>query len=261
MKIEFAKEAFKDYIKQYDLDNYKIKQKIIHTYNVVKMSKYLSEKLNLDQTQANLAELIGLLHDIGRFEQLKKYNSTEDYNTIDHAIYGAKILFEDNLIRKFIKENKYDEIIYKAIINHNKLEVDETGLDLETLMQIKIIRDSDKIDNFRVQAEGNPAKLLLTEPDKLEKEEITDDVYNRLINKKVVIYDKRKTHLDKWVSVVGFIYDFYFNESLKYIHKNGYLHKAIYNINYKNEDTIKKINEIEKVANNYIINTLEKDEG
>ena len=29
----------------------------------------------------------------------------------------------------------------------------------------------------------------------------------------------------------------------------------------ENEDTIKKINEIEKVANNYMINTLEKDEG
>lgn len=253
MNIELAKKEFKNYLEQYDKENYKIKQKMIHTYHVAKMSKYLAEKLNLSNQQIELAELIGLLHDIGRFEQLKQYNSTEDYNTMDHAVYGVKVLFEDNLIRKFIKEDKFDEIIYKAIINHNKFEIEKDEMNGEELLQSKLIRDSDKIDNFRLQAEEDPASLLLTQTDKLEKEEITKEVYQWLIEQKLVIFNRRKTNVDKWISLVGFLYDLNFKESLEYIKEKGYLTKAIHKIDYKNLDTIEKVKQIEKVANEYMM--------
>ena len=45
-------------------------------------------------------EKAGLLHDIGRFEQLKRYQSFIDSQTIDHANLGVTILFDDNLIEK-----------------------------------------------------------------------------------------------------------------------------------------------------------------
>lgn len=67
-----------------------------------------------------LAELIGLLHDIGRFEQIKRYNTFIDKNSINHGQLGVKILFDDNQIRRFIKDSKYDDIIKTAILNHNR---------------------------------------------------------------------------------------------------------------------------------------------
>ena len=36
--------------------------------------------------------LIGLLHDIGRFEQVKVYDTFSDIDSIDHADYGVEIL-------------------------------------------------------------------------------------------------------------------------------------------------------------------------
>ena len=63
----------------------------------------------------NLAKLIALLHDIGRFEQIRLYHTFSDKDSINHAEFGAKLLFEDGLIRKFVETDKYDKIIKNAI--------------------------------------------------------------------------------------------------------------------------------------------------
>ena len=74
---------------------------------MAELSKHLysDTMLNLSEEDILLAELIGLLHDIGRFEQIKNYHTFLDKESIDHAEYGNKILFEDDLIRNFITED------------------------------------------------------------------------------------------------------------------------------------------------------------
>ncbi len=149
--IDFSKalKSFKEYLKDYDLEDGNIKLKVKHTYEVVNKSEYIAKGLNLDEENIQLAKLIGLLHDIGRFEQVKQTNDFLDNKGFDHADYGVKVLFEENLIRKFVEDNKYDNIIKKAIYNHNKYQIEE-GLDEDELLHCKIIRDADKLDNFRV---------------------------------------------------------------------------------------------------------------
>ena len=125
--------------------------KVTHTYHVAENSKNIAEKLNLSKEDIELAELIGLLHDIGRFEELK---ITKELNSIkfDHATYGSKMLFEKGMIRNFVEDSQYDEIIKKAIENHSKLTI-EKGLNERELLHSKIIRDADKLDNYRVKQE------------------------------------------------------------------------------------------------------------
>ena len=69
-------------------------------------------------------------------------------------------MFQNNLIRKFIDDDKYDEIISKAIYNHNKYKIQE-GLNEIELLQCKIIRDADKLDNFRVKEKDNFKVLII----------------------------------------------------------------------------------------------------
>ena len=123
--INEAKKAFKEYVKKYNPEDEKIKLKISHIERVAQNSKKIAENLDLNQEDIELAELIGLLHDIGRFEQVRLYHTFVDKDSINHGEYGAKILFEEVLIRKFIKEDKFDEIIKLAIINHDKAEIQE----------------------------------------------------------------------------------------------------------------------------------------
>ena len=99
--LKNAKRLFDEYVANYDKDNPKVALKIEHTYRVMEASKNVAVSLGLDQDEIDLASLIGLLHDIGRFEQLKRYNCFIDSKTIDHALLGVQILFDDNLISKF----------------------------------------------------------------------------------------------------------------------------------------------------------------
>ena len=143
--LKKANVEFDKYVKNYNSEDKKIALKIEHIKRVSEISGIISENLNLDKENIELAKLIGLLHDIGRFEQIKQYNTFSDKDSIDHGKLGVEILFKQGKIRNFIKSAKYDEIIKKAILNHNRKEI-EKGLNPKELLHSKIIRDADKID-------------------------------------------------------------------------------------------------------------------
>ena len=103
MDFTQAKKIFAGYLKQYDTKNEKIRLKIVHTYGVTDAARLISKGLGLSDEDTALALHIALLHDIGRFEQLKKYDSFDD-SIVPHAELSLSILFEDHLIRSFIPE-------------------------------------------------------------------------------------------------------------------------------------------------------------
>lgn len=265
INFSMAKQVFNDYIKQFDSEDGSILLKITHTYHVVNLSEYIAKEQGLDEESINLAKLIALLHDIGRFKQVTVQRSFSD-KTFDHADYGNKILFEEKLIRKFIKADKYDEVIRKAIYNHNKYEI-EDGLSETEELQCKIIRDADKLDNFRVKDENNFEDSFPKIRDEskqetndiiaeLEKSTISDKVYNDFLAHKCIKLDDRKTLLDYWICVLTFIFDLYFKSSLKYIYDKNYIDVLINKINYRNEETKERIETIRRYAKEYLENMI-----
>ena len=84
------KEEFDKYVQNYDLNNIDIKRKYRHSYRVMNLSKRYATLLGFSKEDIELATVIGLLHDIGRFEQLKVYHTYDDTKSIDHALYGSK---------------------------------------------------------------------------------------------------------------------------------------------------------------------------
>lgn len=250
-----AENAFKKYLENYDVSDDKVKLKITHTYGVVNAAEYLAKELKLNDEYKNLAKLIALLHDIGRFEQTKISKDVYDIadkQFFDHAEYGVKILFEDDLIREFIEDDKYDNIIYKAILNHNKLEI-ESGLNEEELLHAKIIRDADKIDNFRVKLTESFKVLLGTDDtNAIFNDIISDKIYNEFMSKKLININENKTYLDRWSGYIAFIFDMNFDASLKYLKDNDLVNKCFDRIKYYNVETIIKINSMKNLASDYI---------
>ena len=249
-----AEKVFKDYLKNYDVKDPKIALKITHTYEVLSSAKYIASKLNLNNEDYDLACLIALLHDIGRVEQLKEYDSYDDSIGLNHAEFGIKLLFEENYIRKFVKENTYDEIIYKAIANHNKYKLETTGFTDREIMHAKIIRDADKLDNFRVKEKESFVALFeegMTE-DKVGKQEISEKIYKTFESHNLIKSSDRVTYMDHWVSFIAFIFDMNFDASLEYIKDKNYVDVLVDRINYTNEDTKIKMENIRKISNDYI---------
>ena len=93
--LEKAKTEFIKYVSNYDESIEEIKRKKEHSFRVMQLSTQIAQSLSLTQDGVELATLIGLLHDIARFEQYTKYKTFNDVDSIDHGDYGAKILQEN----------------------------------------------------------------------------------------------------------------------------------------------------------------------
>ena len=161
----------------------------------LKKVNILAIGLGLDKENIELAKIIALLHDIGRFEQIKEFNEFSDKN-IEHAEFGVKVLFgEKFLISKFVENRKYDNIINKSIYNHNKFKVEEGLSDIE-LMHCNIIRDADKIDNFRVKQEDKFEDMFpkIYNKDTINYETISQKVYEDFMQKKCIKLEDRKNN-------------------------------------------------------------------
>ena len=252
MDFKLAEKSFQEYLKNYDINDGSIALKIKHTYEVAKKSEYIANGLRLDKENIELAKIIALLHDIGRFEQIKEFGEFND-KKIEHAEFGVKVLFDNGLIRKFIEENKYDNIIYKAIYNHNKYKIEE-NLNENELLQCKIIRDADKLDNFRVKEKDKLENIFpkIYNEKTINYETISEKVYEEFMQHKCIKLEDRKTIIDYWVCVIAFIFDLNFNISLQYVKENKYIDILIDRIKYKNDTTKQKMEDIRKCAKEYI---------
>lgn len=251
-----AKENFINYInKNYDLNDKKVKHKLNHTLHVFSNAKFLCDKMNIDKNNTEIALVIALLHDIGRFEEAKMLNSfREDINNYDHATLGVKLLFENNLIRIFVKDDSYDDIIKIAILNHSKYVVDFSNMNKLEILHTKILRDADKLDSFRAKYEEDIYTMANITVEEIENSLISDNIFNDFMNEKTILSKDRKTPADIWVSYVTFIYGLYFKESLEYIKDNDYVSKLIDRFNYNLKDTKEKMEQIRNKGNNYISN-------
>ena len=252
--FEKATKKFSEFIKDnFDINDEKIKHKVIHTYNVVKMAEYISKDLGLSEEDKTLAKVIALLHDIGRFDQEKEFGTfREDQKNIDHASLGVKILFEDNMIREFVEEDTYDSIIKTAIANHSKYELDIQGMTEKEVFHSKLIRDADKMDSFRAKTEDDIYTMANITKEEIENSFITDKIYNDFMSKKTILSKDRKTGIDIWISYIAFIFDINYKSGLKYIKEKNYMNQLVDRFHYKNSDTKIKMEEIRNFALSYI---------
>ncbi len=193
-------DIFTEYVSSYDLTNSDIKLKYNHSLRVMALSEKYAKILNFSTEDIELAKVIGLLHDIGRFEQLKIYKTYSDINSIDHAEYGIKELFEKNVIEKFNIKKEWYPIIKFAIKNHNKKEIEKCE-DERMLKHARLIRDTDKIDILFLL--GKLGELDEQKVDEPISEEVKKEFYN-----KVQITNKKEMKLnDKHLQYFSYAYD------------------------------------------------------
>ena len=121
-----AREVFEQYLNGYDRKDGKVRLKITHTYGVVAQSTALAKRMRLGEEDTQLARIIALLHDIGRFEQLRRFDSFLP-ETMDHAAYGVELLFGEGMIRDFLPEDTWDGIIRTAIAKHSDYRLEGVG--------------------------------------------------------------------------------------------------------------------------------------
>lgn len=273
-----VKNVFKKYIDNYDTSDDKIKLKVDHTYRVAALSERIASSLGLGDDDTNLAWLIGMLHDIGRFEQLKNYGTFSDAESIDHAHYGVELLFEDGLIEKFASENDTKDlkgtkdlketavkseneeketkeiseldILRTAICNHSAYRVEE-GLTDRVKMFCNIIRDADKIDILKVNYDVTLEVIYDVTTEELKNSGVTDEVMKAFMEHHAVLRSLKKTPIDNLVGHAALVFELIYNESFKIVKEQGYIEKMLSYVS-DNQDTVKKFEIMRNDMNKFL---------
>ena len=252
--IKKAEEEFKRYSSGYDMNESHIERKVRHTFRVEELCEKIAFSIGMNEEEINLAKLIGLLHDIARFEQYTIYKTYDDHKSIDHGNFGVKILEEKNNIREYIETDKYDNIILKAVEYHNKYSIGEDVNEEEELF-CKIIRDADKLD---IMYEAT-CEFWKNEEKIIQKQELNSKVVEQFISKEVIDNRNSTQSIDKIIRIIAFIFDLNFKESFKIIKDNNYIDKIIYRFDYELEKTKNQMEKVRNIANKYINNKLEEE--
>ena len=237
-----AREVFEQYLNGYDRKDGKVRLKITHTYGVVAQSTALAKRMRLGEEDTQLARIIALLHDIGRFEQLRRFDSFLP-ETMDHAAYGVELLFGEGMIRDFLPEDTWDGIIRTAIAKHSDYRLEGVE-DPRTLLHARLIRDADKLDNCRVKLEDDLPVFMGMSDEDIGAQTITPKVYDTVLSNQCIYSPDRVTKMDYWVSYVAHFCDIYFRASFDIIKEHDYLNKIIDRIPYSNPDTKNKMETI-----------------
>lgn len=243
--------AFAEYVRNYDPSDEKIKLKIDHTYRVAGLCQRIAESLGLSEPDVDIAWLLGMLHDIGRFEQIRRFGTFNDAQSVDHAEFGADLLFKEGLIRKFaegyyeecelarsgneeaeqiIKNNEHHNkdtgLLEMAIRQHNKYRVKE-DLTERQRMFCDILRDADKVDIFKVNADIPMEIIYDVTTEELKNGIITKEVLESFYKKKTVLKSVRKSAVDHIVGHISLLFELVYKESYRQAKEQGYVYKLL----------------------------------
>ena len=227
-------EGFDKFTSKFDMNNRLTKLKYNHSYRVSYTAKNLAIELGLSPSGVELATTYGLLHDTGRFEQLEKYNTLSDISTMDHADFGAFLLFEKGLIKEFCSNEENYDVIKTCVKYHNKYSIDEMNFDIRELFHLKLIRDADKIDIFNIWAN-------LDEIDFKSDGEVSESVKEEFYNHQMIHNENKKTNADALIGTLSYIFDINFCESLDYIIKEDFISEMFDRVDEENKENLREI--------------------
>lgn len=240
--------AFDSYVANYDMSNEKIRLKVVHTYKVAELCEQIAASLGLDSAERDVVWFCGMMHDIGRFEQVKRYGTFVDSISVNHAEFGADLLFKDGLISSFVDE--CDPRVETAIRMHNRLEVDPSVAGT-TLVLCDIVRDADKVDILRVLTESPVEEVYNVTSDEIRGASITPEVEAVFYEKRCVPRQLHRTVMDRLVGHFCFAFELVYPESLAELRRQGHL-QTLMSVETNNAETAAKLARMRAFMDEYL---------
>lgn len=271
-----ALERFKAYTSHYDPQNHKIALKIDHSLRTAALSERIAQSLDLSAEDVDLAWLCGLLHDIGRFEQIRRWNTFSDAKSTSHAQLSVDVLFEapsadmfdtatvagssdvtaasethgsadttheTPLIRTYVADNSEDNLIKAVVGLHGVFRLPE-GLDARTKQFCDIIRDADKLDILHTITINTPFDLFGATDEEFRASALSVEAKQAFYDHRCLQKYERHYPADYLIGFLCFAYELVYPESLHIVAEDGYLMQlftAPFGLTFTNTDTAEEI--------------------
>lgn len=223
---EKARSAFARYVSNYSYQDEKVKLKIEHTYRVCELCEEIAKKSGFSEEEIEIAWLAGLLHDVGRFEQLRQFGTFNDAQSIDHAQFGADILFLEGKINDYIDDCTENDLLEKIIRTHSAYRLPDDFTKRECKFA-NLLRDADKIDILKVNVIVPLEDIYNVSSEELRNCKVSDAVLEDFLEGHTILRSLKKTPVDHVVGHISLVYELVYHVSLEIAIEQGYLYKMM----------------------------------
>ncbi|MGO9378859.1 MAG: HD domain-containing protein [Dissulfurispiraceae bacterium] len=224
----YFKDWFSAFCKSFYLDDdneqKNIALKETHTHRVCDNIVTVAQGESLDAGRMLIAETVALFHDIGRFPQYARYKTFRDSISVNHGLLGSTILKEQKILERLPEQEQ--NVIIDAVKLHNAFAIADIA-DAETLLFLKLIRDADKLDIWKIfiefygSPEGErPDAVGLGLPD---VPSCSDEIFSYIRKKQVASHSSIKSLNDFKLLQLSWIFDLNFRSSYTLLQKRDYI--------------------------------------
>lgn len=231
VQLEKLKRWFTEYVGSFytsgadDFLDKHVRLKEEHTARVCQEMRYLTHGLGLCEEDEHLAQATALLHDAGRFEQIRTYRTYADPKSVNHGVLGVEVLDKEGPLKDLSRD---EQAILKTAVQWHGAKAMPEGLDERTALFCKLVRDADKLDVLGLLI--NSFTRYYDDPEHFDLElefpdlpQVSEHVIAALLRRELVDYRQIQTLHDAQLVLLGWIYDINFTAALRRIAEKKYL--------------------------------------
>ncbi len=133
-----------------------LRLKVEHTFRVVEHAEAVVDSLAGDHAESSWAScddacraavLAALYHDCGRFPQFRRFRTFLDAKSVNHAVLSFRTMRDEGFVKD--EQPRVAHLACCAVLLHNRYALSPM-LSREARFVTDVVRDSDKLDIFRV---------------------------------------------------------------------------------------------------------------
>jgi len=197
-----------------------------HTLRVCSEILALGKALCLDEDKMMLAETMALFHDLGRFRQYETYKTFLDQQSENHARLSLREMDAHGVLDSLTLREA--TLIKKAIGFHNVARIPRQG-DGDMLFFIRLLRDADKLDIWRVVIENythpRPGSQQAINLGFADDPGVSHDVIDAIMAETFVKSAAIKRLNDLKLMQISWVFDLNFSPSIQWVKSRRYIEK------------------------------------
>lgn len=249
-------------VKDSDYHNLFVNEKLVHSLQVFDAGNYLIRNENIFKNWSikliRLARVAVLFHDIGRFQEVINLYHTPDQPN-DHSLMGCDFLLaypEYRDLRILLPVKHHGHLIEELYQDPDFYTIEDRQFKYEIEKIAFLVRDADKIANFKLLAHSNHdiRRLFHIELNaKLERTPLSPKVLPCVFEHKVVNRADIETVSDTILSLICWIFDLNYQSSFTFMQKTKCFDFLLHALRKSNSDSLIQ-QKIETEVNQYLNN-------
>lgn len=225
-QISAVKKWFIDYVENITPDNSKfihlIRLKLDHSLHVAENSGLIADGMKWSKADVITAEALGLLHDVGRFSQIVEFHTFSDADSINHGEQGFQVVRNSGILSALPKDEQMK--IFDGIKYHNLIKIPQ-HINSDNLRFVKLVRDADKLDIYRVINDTVKTDKLEEHPEIFLNIDfdgpINPAALAQILNRETVSHGNIKSFKDFCLTQLSWMYDINYSLTFRLISERG----------------------------------------